>query len=665
MKIQNGRRRVVIEGVSPEIDGGRFPIKRVPGEPVHVEADVFADGHDLLGAVVKFRHADAAEWSEARMEPLVNDRWRSSFHVTAIGAYLYTVEAWTDQFGTWRRDLEKKFKAGLDVRLELATGIVFLEKASAGAPAHDGEDLRTAASTLSAETELPVSAKVAVALSPRVAHLMERHGERLHVTTYARELRVIVDPILARFGAWFELFPRSTAPESGRHGTLRDCEGWLARIAAMGFDVVYLPPIHPIGHSFRKGKNNSLTCGPDDPGSPWAIGSEEGGHKAVHPQLGTIDDFRSLVSKAGELKLEIALDIALQCSPDHPYVREHPDWFRKRPDGSIQYAENPPKKYQDIYPLDFECEDWQRLWMELKSIFEFWMGQGVRVFRVDNPHTKPFRFWEWCLGELKQTRPDLIFLAEAFTRPKVMYRLAKLGFTQSYNYFPWRNTQHELVEYLTDVTQSEVREFFRPSLWPNTPDILTQYLQFGGPPAFMARLILASTLGATYGIYGPPFALCEGEARELGSEEYLNSEKYEIRHWDMDAPGNLCELIARVNQIRRDNPALQVNDSLRFHPVDNDRLIAYTKTTEELDDIILVIVNLDPHHTQRGWVTLPLERWGLRAQDAFQVHDLLTGARYLWSGPRNYVELDPRFVPAHLLRLRRYVRTEHDFDYFL
>lgn len=665
MNIEQGRRRVVIERVSPEIDGARFPVKRVLGEAVTVEADVFADGHDILAAVLKFRHSGSLEWTETRMEPLVNDRWQGSFRVTALGVYFYTVEGWVDHFATWRRSLEKKAKAGMDLTLELEGGIALLERASLRAEGREAEDLRTAAQTISRDTGLPASAKVAVALSPRIAHLMERYGERLHVTTYRHQLRVVVDPVLARFGAWFEMFPRSAAPEPGRHGTFKDCESWLPRIAQMGFDVLYLPPIHPIGRSFRKGRNNSLACGPDDPGSPWAIGSEEGGHKAVHPELGTLDDFRQLLAKARELKIEVALDIAFQCSPDHPYVREHPGWFRKRADGSIQYAENPPKKYQDIYPLDFECEDWQALWEELKSIFEFWAEQGVRVFRVDNPHTKSFRFWEWCLSGLKAAHPDLIFLSEAFTRPKVMYRLAKLGFTQSYNYFPWRNTRHELVEYLTELTRTEVREYFRPNLWPNTPDILTQYLQYGGPPAFMARLVLAATLGASYGIYGPPFLACENQPREPGSEEYRNSEKFEVRHWDLAAPGNLAELVTRVNQVRRENPALHSNEWLRFHPVDNESLIAYSKTTEDQDDIVLVVVNLDPHHTQRGWVTLPLESWGLRPHDAYQVHDLLTDARFLWNGARNYVELDPKFVPAHLLRLRRYVRTEHDFDYFM
>ncbi len=663
MNMEHGRRRAVIEAVSPEIDGGRFPTKRVVDEAVRVEADIFADGHEALGAVVKYRHGAAEKWSEVRMEPGVNDRWHASFIVTEVGEYLYTLEAWVDRFASWRKDLEKKFKAGQEVGVELCTGAALLEAACPRAQGHDAHDLRAAAETLSANTHVPDSAKVAVALSPRVAALMSDYGDRAHVTPYRRELRVVVDPVRARFSAWFEMFPRSAAPEPGRHGTFQDCEAWLPRIAGMGFDILYFPPIHPIGHSFRKGKNNALQAGPDDPGSPWAIGSEEGGHKAVHPELGTLDDFRRLVGRARELGIEVALDIAFQCSPDHPYVREHPQWFKRRADGSIQYAENPPKKYQDIYPLDFETEDWRALWQELKGIFEFWIEQGVRVFRVDNPHTKPFRFWEWCLTGLKQAHPELIFLSEAFTRPKVMNRLAKLGFSQSYNYFPWRNTRHELVEYLTTLTQSDVREYFRPCLWPNTPDILPQYLQYGGTPAFMVRLVLAATLGASYGVYGPPFLACENQARESGGEEYLNSEKYELRHWELAASDSLAGLMTQVNRIRRAHPALQRNDTLRFHPVENEHLIAYSKTSA--DDLVLTIVNLDPHHTQRGWVTLPVEEWELAPNASYQVHELLTDARFVWSGRRNYVELDPQFVPAHILRLRRYLRTEQDFDYFM
>jgi starch synthase (maltosyl-transferring) len=439
----------------------------------------------------------------------------------------------------------------------------------------------------------------------------------------------------------------------------------LPYVAELGFTVLYLPPIHPIGRSYRKGKNGSLAAGPDDVGSPWAIGSEEGGHKSIHPLLGTLRDFKQLVEKAREYKIEIALDIAYQCSPDHPYVKEHPEWFRKRPDGSIQYAENPPKKYQDIYPIDFESEGWRALWEELKSVLLFWCEQGVRIFRVDNPHTKAFRFWQWVIAEIKKDYPDTIFLAEAFTRPKVMYRLAKLGFSQSYTYFTWRNTKSELTQYFTELTRTDVAEFFRPNLWPNTPDILPEYLQVGGRPAFMSRLVLAATLGANYGIYGPGFELCVNAPREPGSEEYLDSEKYQIKHWNIDSPESLRGFIARVNQIRKANPALHHNRSLRFYTVDNHDIICFAKTTEDRGNVIVVAVNLDPHHTQSGWVELPLAELGLDPTKPFQMHDLLTDARYLWHGPRNYLSLDPGSVPAHIFRVRHNLRREQDFDYFM
>ena len=448
------------------------------------------------------------------------------------------------------------------------------------------------------------------------------------------------------------------------HGTFADCEARLPYVAAMDFDVLYLPPIHPIGVTERKGPNNRARATADDVGSPWAIGADAGGHKAVHPPLGTLDDFRRLVARAEELGMEIALDLAFQCSPDHPYVREHPEWFLHRPDGSIQYAENPPKKYQDIYPFNFDSEAWRELWAELKSVVEFWIAQGVRIFRVDNPHTKPFAFWEWLIGEVRRERPDVIFLAEAFTRPGPMYRLAKLGFSQSYSYFAWRNTKSELTDYFTELAAAPLAEFFRPNLWPNTPDILTEYLQFGGRAAFMVRLVLAATLGASYGIYGPAFELMEHAAREAGSEEYLDSEKYELRHWDLERADSLRDFIARVNRIRRDNPALQSNRSLKFHSIDNEALIAYSKTSRDGRQAVLVVANLDPHHAQSGFLDIDLPSIGLAAEQAFQAHDLLSGARYLWNGPRNYVALDPQRSPAHIYRIRHHVRSERDFDYF-
>ncbi len=658
------RKRVVVEGVAPEIDGGRFPIKRACGETVVVEADVFADGHDVLAAALSYRHTQDPQWTEVSMEVLGNDRWRGSFAVTVLGRYRYTVTGWVDQFATWRRDLVKKLEAGQHVPVELLVGAQLIQDASRRALAADARQLIQWAEELRRQDRAE-SERVRLAVSPEVHHMLARYPDRSCATTYERELQVNVDRVHARFSAWYELFPRSCSPDPGRHGTFKDCEALLPYVASMGFDVLYLPPIHPIGKTNRKGKNNAPVSGPDDPGSPWAIGSEEGGHKAVHPALGTLEDFKQFAAAARAHGLEMALDIAFQCSPDHPYVKEHREWFRNRPDGTVQYAENPPKKYQDIYPLDFETDHWQELWRELQSVFRFWIDQGIRIFRVDNPHTKPFAFWEWVIGEIQRDHPDTIFLSEAFTRPKVMYRLAKLGFSQSYNYFPWRNTKSELIGYFTELTRTEVREYMRPNLWPNTPDILTEHLQHGGRPAFMSRLVLAATLGASYGIYGPAYELCEDRPREAGSEEYLDSEKYEIKHWPRDRSDSLREFIARVNRIRRENPALHSDWSLRFHPVDNDQLLAYSKQTADGSNVILVVVNLSPYHVHSGWIDLDLDALGLDAERPFQAQDLLTDAYYLWQGPRNYIQVDPHAAPGHVFRLRRRVRTEQDFDYFL
>jgi starch synthase (maltosyl-transferring) len=662
---EDERVRVVIAGVSPEIDGGRFAIKRTVGEQVVVEADIFADGHEVLSAVLLHRHEADLSWHEVPLTPLGNDRWRAAFPVTKLGYYFYTLQAWVDSFLSWRQGFLKKVEAGQDVAVELRIGAQLVAAASRRATGEDARQLHMWAQRLQPEHPAALSEKIALATAQELANLVGAYPDRRCALMYERELRVRVDREKARFSTWYEMFPRSTAPEPGRHGTFKDCEARLPYVASMGFDVLYLPPIHPIGRTCRKGKNNALVATPADPGSPWAIGAEEGGHKAIHPQLGTLEDFRRLVAKAQEYGLEIALDLAFQCAPDHPYVKEHPEWFRRRPDGTIQYAENPPKKYQDIYPFDFDTEQWQELWVELKSIVSFWIDQGIRIFRVDNPHTKPFRFWEWLITDITTRYPEVIFLSEAFTRPKVCYHLAKLGFTQSYTYFAWRNTKTELTQYLTELTQTEVREYFRPHLWPNTPDILTEYLQLGGRPAFMVRLILAATLGASYGIYGPAFELCENRPREMGSEEYLDSEKYEIRHWHIERPDSLKDLISRVNRIRRQNPALQSDWSLHFHRIENDALICYSKSTADRRNVILVVVNLDPHHTQAGWTDLSLDVLGLAPHQSYQVHDLLSDARYLWQGARNYVELDPHAMPAHILRIRHRFRTERDFDYYM
>ena len=664
MREREGRQRVLIERVAPEVDCGRFPIKRIIGENVTVEADIFVDGQDVLSAVLLHRKENEPQWSEVPMEPLVNDRWRGSFAVTETGRYRYTIEAWVDRFKSWRRDLEKKVEAEQDISVELLIGAELLEDVVQRASGADVEGLKRCGETLRSKDD-PLPDLIQFALSDDLALLVDKYPDRQLATTYPKELEVMVDRERAGFGAWYEMFPRSCAPEPGRHGTFKDCEAWLEYVASMGFDVLYLPPIHPIGRTHRKGSNNVETGGPNDPGSPWAVGAEEGGHKAIHPQLGTLEDFQRLAARARQFGIEIALDLVFSCSPDHPYVKEHPEWFRHRPDGSVQYAENPPKKYQDIYPLDFETENWQELWEEMKSIVVYWIEQGIRIFRVDNPHTKPFEFWEWLIHDIKRMYPGVIFLSEAFTRPKIMYRLAKLGFTQSYTYFAWRNTKWELTQYFTELTQTDVREFFRPSLWTNTPDILTEYLQVGGRPAFMTRLVMAATLGANYGIYSPAFELCENRPREPGSEEYLDSAKYEIKNWDVDAPGSLKDLIARVNRIRRENPALHGDWSLRFHEVDNEQLICYSKQTADLSNVILVAVNLDPHHTQSGWVNVDLEPLGLDSREPYQVHDLLGDGRYLWHGATNYVELNPQVVPAHIFRVSRRIRTERDFDYYM
>jgi starch synthase (maltosyl-transferring) len=668
-KSQEGRRRVMIEGVSPEIDAARFPAKRIVGDRISVEADVFSDGHDAVNAVLLYRKLGAPQWSESPMRFLVNDRWQGEFAAEEIGRYEFTLEGWIDHFKTWRRDMRKRLEAGQSAPVDLLTGAELIEAAASRSAPNDQQALESWWAKLRAIAAQHSNEGAKEALSPELSGLMERYPDRSLATRYHRSPQIVVDRLKARFSAWYELFPRSCSPQPGAHGTFADCEARLPYVAAMGFDVLYLPPIHPVGSTFRKGKNNALQAGPNDPGSPWAIGAAgaagEGGHKSIHPQLGTLGDFRRLVSRAKEHGLEIALDIAFQCTPDHPYVQQHPEWFRHRPDGTIQYAENPPKKYQDIYPIDFETENWRALWEELKSVMRFWIEQGVDIFRVDNPHTKAFPFWEEAIGEIKRDHPQVLFLSEAFTRPKVRYRLAKLGFSQSYTYFAWRNTKPELTEYLTELTQSPIREIFRPNLWPNTPDILTEYLQHGGRPAFMIRLLLAATLGASYGIYGPAYELCENQPREAGGEEYLNSEKFEIRHWDLERGDSLRDLIARVNRIRKENAALHSDWSLRFHPVDNDQLLCYSKQTPTLDNIIVVVVNVEPHHTHSGWVEIPLEEFGLDEQQPYQVHDLLSDARYLWQGRRNYVELNPQIVPAHIFRIRRRVRTEKDFDYYM
>ncbi|MBU1237263.1 MAG: alpha-1,4-glucan--maltose-1-phosphate maltosyltransferase [Gammaproteobacteria bacterium] len=670
--IEEGRHRVVIESVSPEVDGGRFAAKRCVGDSVMVEADAFCDGHDRIACRLRWRRENETTWHDAAMTALANDRWRGHFIVTEPGAHRYTVLAWVDHFASWRNELPRRIDAD-DILSALHHGAELVR--AAADRADDGDRTRLHDYAASLESSADAEAGRHIGLDPTLATLMFRHPDLSLATTYERELPLWVDRPRARCGAWYEMFPRSCVAAKSEHGNFASCIERLPYVVAMGFDVLYLPPIHPIGVTRRKEPNNTVPAEKSavatrqaaavGPGSPWAIGAAEGGHTAVHPQLGSLDDFRQLMTKASELGIELALDFAIQCSPDHPWVTAHPEWFRHRPDGSIQYAENPPKKYQDIYPIDFETTDWRALWTELKSVVDFWINEGIAIFRVDNPHTKAFPFWEWLIGEVHRDHPEVIFLAEAFTRPRVMQRLAKLGFSQSYTYFSWRNTRHELTEYFTELTRGDVREYLRPNLWPNTPDILTEYLQFGGRAGFVIRLVLAATLGASYGIYGPAFELQESAPRDPGGEEYLDSEKYQVRHWDIDRADSLKDVIARVNRIRRDNSALQQDWNLEFYPVDNEQIICYGKFTDDLADMVVVVVNLDPHHAQSGWVSLPVERFGLEDERPYQMHDELSGARYLWHGARNFVSLDPGISPAHIFRMRRRVRTEHDFDYFM
>jgi len=643
------RERVVVESVRPEVDGGRFPAKAVIGQRFLVEADVFAEYEPIVSSVLRYRRDGEAEWRETPMQPAGEDHYAGGFIVDQLGVYYYTIEAWIDRFETWRRLLQRKVEARQDVSGELQVGTTLVRDAAARARGSNRKRLEATAARIGGER--PARERVRAALGGHLAALMSRNPDRSRSTRYDRELRLTVDPPKAVFSSWYELFPRSWAAEPGRHGTFRDVEAVLPYVAGMGFDVLYLPPVHPIGRTHRKGKNNSLRAKATDPGSPWAIGSEEGGHNSVHPELGTIADFRRLVKRSKEHGLDIALDIAFQCSPDHPYVKEHPDWFRRRPDGSIQYAENPPKKYEDIYPFDFETADWRALWDELKSVFVFWVEQGVHIFRVDNPHTKPFRFWEWVIAEVKRDYPDALFLAEAFTRPRLMERLAKSGFTQSYTYFAWKTKKDDIREYFAELTSVPLKDYFRPNAWPNTPDILTEYLVRGGRPAFVVRLVLAATLSSSYGIYGPAFELGEHTPAQPGSEEYLNSEKYELKRWDIDRKDSLRGLITRMNTIRRENRALQSNERLSFHPASDEGVICYSKRSDDARNIVLTLVNLDPRHARSAVIELPLEEWGIDPKRPFPVDDLVNDGAGRWRGRRHELRLDPKASPAAIFRL--------------
>ncbi len=648
-----GRARVIIEQVAPQVEQGRFPVKRVAGESLPVGADVFADGHDVIRTLVRVRRtpfgagAKAGPWREIDLRPEGNDHWTAAIDLPDEGWWEYQVVGWIDRFESWRDEIRKKHDAGLDVASELVEGARLIRDRAARARAGAIRRLQAAADVV--DGPAGQVERVQAALDEALAAEMAAADERAELVE-STVFRARVERVRARVGAWYEMFPRSETPDPSRSATFAEAAARLAAIAAMGFDVLYLPPIHPIGRTNRKGRNNALDAAPTDPGSPWAIGGPEGGHTAVDPGLGTLEDFEAFRRAAEREGLEVALDLAFQCSPDHPWVTEHPQWFRHRPDGTIKYAENPPKKYQDIYPIEFDTPDWQALWEALRDVTVFWAERGVRIFRVDNPHTKNFRFWEWMIADVQRRFPDTIFLAEAFTRPKVMRRLAKLGFTQSYTYFTWRTGRAEIEDYFTELTATEVAEYLRPNLFANTPDILHAYLQRGGRPAFQVRLVLAATLGATYGIYSG-FELSENVAVRPGSEEYLDSEKYQVKPRDWERADSLAPLIAQVNRIRHENPALQQNRTLRFHPVDNPSLLAYSKTSADGSNRILVVVNLDPGSLQHGFLTLSAEPWGLPV-GGFAAHDLLTGERFLWRGDRHYVRLDPWLrVPAHILRL--------------
>ncbi len=647
-------RAVTIEAVWPEIDAGRHPVKRIAGERLEVQADIVREGHDAIAGVLKFRERGATAWRETPLAHVDNDRWRAEFPLERNTRYAYTLEAWPDVFGSWRHDVERKREAGQSVPLDLIEGRALVEAACARAG--DADRARLEAALLELDGCADEDARAAVLLAPELAAAMARAPDRSRSTVYARELEAIADRPAARFAAWYEMFPRSQGTLARVHATFADAAKRLPAIRAMGFDVVYLPPIHPIGAAFRKGKNNSLDPGPDDPGSPWAIGSAEGGHTSVHPQLGTLEDFDRFVDAARANGLEVALDYALQTSPDHPYVREHPEWFTFRPDGTIKYAENPPKKYQDIVNFDWFGPAAPALWAELRDVVEFWVAHGVRTFRVDNPHTKPFDFWEWMIGEVQSRRPDVLFLAEAFTRPKVMKQLAKRGFSQSYTYFTWRNFKDEIAGYVNELAHSEMAEYYRPNFWPNTPDILPPFLQTGGRPAFVIRLVLAATLSSLYGIYSG-YELCENAALP-GREEYAGSEKYEIKVRDWNAPGNIVAEIARINEIRRANPALHDWRNVRFLRTDDDTVLFFAKTAGT--NTLLIAVNLDPAHAVRARLHLPLAELGIGEDETFACEELLGGERFMWRGGAQTLTLDPVASPAAILRIDTRLRVDYD-----
>ena len=651
---------IVIEHVQPEIDGGRWPAKREVGDRVEVSADIFKEGHDVLVSVLRYRTIEETAWHETAMQHVDNDRWAGYFDLSENTRYLYTVGAFTNTFESWRQEVTKKSEAGERIESELLEGRALVEQAAKRADepgrANLEEFLRRWRSSDAQEAQL------SLALHAELSKLVERHQERTAWTLYDRELELVVDRVRARYGAWYEIFPRSQGTIPGKSSTFKECEKRLPAIKAMGFDVLYLTPIHPIGRTNRKGKNNSLMPLPTDPGSPYAIGNELGGHDAVEPSLGTIEDFDRFEKAVRAQGMELAMDFAINCSPDHPYVKEHPEWFAHRPDGTIKYAENPPKKYQDIFNVDFYCQDWRGLWNEMKRVILFWASHGVRIFRVDNPHTKPVSFWGWLIREVQAQHPDVLFLSEAFTKPKMMKALAKAGFTQSYTYFTWRNFKQELTEYLTELSKTEMKEYFRPNFFTNTPDILPEILQQGGQPAFKFRLVLAATLSPSYGIYSG-YELCENRALP-GREEYLDSEKYEIAVWDWNRPGHIVDYVTLMNRIRQDNLALHELENLEFYESSNDQVVFYGKSTADKRNAVLVAVNLSPFHYQEAHLRIPIDALGIKPEDTYQLHNVITDRRDLMVGDSYIVRLDPQVEPAAIFVVRRWTHREQDVDFF-
>lgn len=638
----SGKKRVLIENVQPQVDGGLYPAKRSVGERVDVTAAIFGDGHDHIRGEVLYKKQGSNKWLSVELSPTYNDEWQASFYVPEKGNYVFTVKAWIDHFETWYDGFKKKALAKVDVTVELAEGVLLLKRLG-----ESNSSLLSSARKLEDKNQ---ETAIVYVLSDDFARIVHENPLRDNETLSEKEFVVQVEHRKANFSAWYEFFPRSSSLESGKAGNFNDCIKLLPRIAAMGFDVLYFPPIHPIGKVNRKGKNNNVNSKPGEPGSPWAIGSDEGGHKSILPALGTLEDFKKLVGEAHKLGIDIAMDIAFQCAPDHPYVKDHPDWFKQRPDGSIQYAENPPKKYQDIYPFNFESDDWKNLWEELKSVFFYWIEQGVTIFRIDNPHTKPIPFWQWVIAEVQKVHPDIIFLSEAFTRPKIMASLAKVGFTQSYTYFTWRVSKQELMEYMNDLVFGQSRNYFRPNFWPNTPDILPYHLQHQGENIFILRYALAATLSSNYGVYGPPYEFGENSPIE-GKEEYYNSEKYEIRHYDWKRTNRLTDIMSLLNKVRKENAALQSTWNLQFCPIENSQIIAYLKATDDLSNIILVVVNLDPNNTQHGYVQLPKAKLKLSDKINVKLHDLITDEHFTWTQEWNYVHLNPHKMPFHLFKV--------------